>query len=98
MSVIWIDTRQKPKEWEWLENEFISKGYQIKKDKKYYGEFEMNYIHGYGEMIYGVSNSIYIGYWSRNKKEGFGLLLRKNNSKALIGFWKGNKMCGIGKI
>ena len=42
MSVIWIDTRQKPKEWEWLENEFISKGYQIKKDKPMtYGDYCM---------------------------------------------------------
>ena len=58
----------------------------------------MNYMHGFGEMIYGNTNSIYLGFWYRNKKEGFGVLFRKNNNKALIGFWKGNKMTGVGKL
>lgn len=39
-KLIWIDTRQKPQQWKWLEEEFKKKGYQIKNDKPLtYGDY-----------------------------------------------------------
>lgn len=41
-KIIWIDTRQKPKQWDWLKDVFIEKGYQIKDDKPMtYGDYCM---------------------------------------------------------
>lgn len=39
-KLIWIDTRQKPQQWKWLEEEFKNRGYQIKNDKPLtYGDY-----------------------------------------------------------
>lgn len=41
-KIIWIDTRQKPKQWDWLKEIFTTKGYQIKDDKPMtYGDYCM---------------------------------------------------------
>lgn len=41
-KIIWCDTRQKPKQWDWLKEIFTTKGYQIKDDKPMtYGDYCM---------------------------------------------------------
>lgn len=41
-KIIWIDTRQKPKQWDWLKEEFKSLGFKIKDDKPMtYGDYCM---------------------------------------------------------
>ncbi len=39
-NTIWCDTRQKPKKWDWLKEEFKNRGYKIKDDKPMtYGDY-----------------------------------------------------------
>lgn len=39
-KIIWCDTRQKEKQWNWLKEKFLEKGYQIKNDKPMtYGDY-----------------------------------------------------------
>ena len=41
-NTIWCDTRQKPKKWDWLKEEFKNRGYKIKDDKPMtYGDYCM---------------------------------------------------------
>jgi hypothetical protein len=62
------------------------------------GEFVMNNIKGFGDMIYFNKNVRYTGFWENNKKEGFGIEINYDKNVIYIGFWKNNKKEGCGKI
>ena len=61
-------------------------------DKTYYGEFNEDYRHGYGLLIY-ANGAIYLGGWKDDKKHGWGSFIFSDGTE-LFGEWKDDEEYG----